>query len=138
MERNVVTTPTEVTFLMPTTESLGQLKEMKMGKSLTLKYRKADDWARLLDQEVRAFYMGTKEIPNDKGEIIVCGVFVTENECFISGQKVLVDSVKHLDSRTPVAIVYKGKRPLKTKDENGESKKGETMIFEVKTLIPAR
>lgn len=136
MERNVVTTPTEVTFLMPTTESLGQLKEMKTGKSLTLKYRKADDWARLIDQEVRAFYMGIKEIPNDKGECISCGVFVTENECFISGQKVLVDSVRQLDSRTPISIVYKGKRPLKTKDKNGESKKGEAMIFEVKILIP--
>lgn len=131
MERNVATTPTEVTFLMPTTDSLGKLKEMKSDFSLTMKYKTADDWALLKGQEVRAYYMGTKEIPNDKGELVTCGVFVTEHECFIAGQKLLVEAVRQLESRTPVAITYKEKKANK-------SVEGTTMLFEVKTLVANR
>lgn len=131
MERNVVTTPTEVTFLMPSTASLGELKEMTPDFSLTMKYKTADDWAMIKGQEVRAYYMGTKEIPNDQGELVTCGVFVTHQECFIAGQKLLVEAVRQLDTRTPVAITYKEKKVNK-------STEGATMIFEVKTLTPAR
>lgn len=132
MEKAVAQTPqTEVTFVMPTTESLGQLKEMRPDFSLTMKYKNADDWAAIKGQEVRAFFMGIKEIPNDDGELVTCGVFVSETECFIAGQKLLVEAVRNLDSRTPVAITYKEKKANKSSD-------GSTMIFEVRTLVNAR
>lgn len=131
MERNVSTTPTEVTFLMPSTASLGELKEMAPDFSLTMKYKTADDWAAIKGHEIRAYYMGMKEIPNDEGELVTCGVFVTEHECFIAGQKLLVDAVRQLESRTPVAITYKEKKANK-------STEGATMIFEVKTLVANR
>lgn len=123
--------PTEVTFVMPNTESLGQLKEMQPDFSLTMKYKTADDWAAIKGQEVRAFFMGIKEIPNEKNELVTCGVFVTQTECFISAPKLLVEAVRNLNARTPVSIVYKEKKANK-------SSEGATMIFEVKTLIPAR
>lgn len=122
---------TEVTFVIPSTESLGQLKEMQPDFSLTMKYKTADDWAALKGREVRAYFMGIKEIPNEKGELVMCGVFVTPTECFIAGQKLLVEAVRQLDTRTPVAITYKEKKANK-------SSEGATMIFEVKTLIAAR
>lgn len=132
MEKAVAQTPqTEVTFVMPTTESLGQLKEMRPDFSLTMKYKNADDWAAIKGQEIRAFFMGIKEIPNDDGELVTCGVFVSETECFIAGQKLLVEAVRNLDSRTPVAITYKEKKANKSSD-------GSTMIFEVRTLVNAR
>ena len=132
MEKAVAQTPqTEVTFVMPTTESLGRLKEMRPDFSLTMKYKNADDWAAIKGQEVRAFFMGIKEIPNDDGELVTCGVFVSETECFIAGQKLLVEAVRNLDSRTPVAITYKEKKANKSSD-------GSTMIFEVRTLVNAR
>ncbi len=132
MEKSVMPAqPTEVTFVMPNTESLGQLKEMRPDFSLTMKYKNADDWAALKGQEVRAYFMGVKEIPNEKGELVMCGVFVSERECFIAGQKLLVEAVRNLDSRTPVAITYKEKKANK-------STEGSTMIFEVRTLVAAR
>ena len=132
MEKSVMPAqPTEVTFVMPNTESLGQLKEMQPDFSLTMKYKTADDWAAIKGQEVRAFFMGIKEIPNDDGELVTCGVFVSTTECFIAGQKLLVEAVRNLDSRTPVAITYKEKKANK-------STEGSTMIFEVRTLVAAR
>ena len=123
--------PTEVTFVMPNTESLGQLKEMQPAFSLTMKYKNADDWAAIKGQEVRAFFMGVKEIPNDDGELVTCGVFVSESECFIAAQKLLIEAVRNLDPRTPVAITYKENKANKSSD-------GSTMIFEVRTLVAAQ
>ena len=111
----------ELTFVIPDTESLGHLKSMSEDFSLTLKYKNADDWATLKDQEVRAFYMGVKEVPNEKGEV------VSDKECFIAGQKLIVDAVRQLPSKTPVAIIYRGKKTNK-------STEGATMIFDVHTL----
>ena len=120
-------TGTEMTLVIPNTESLGQLKSMKEDFSLTMKYRTADEWAAHKDKEVRAYYMGMKEIPNEEGDLVKCGVFMTENECFLSGQLTLVEAVKQLPTQTPVAITYRGKR-------SNKSSNGSTMIFDVVTL----
>lgn len=94
---------------MPSTASLGELKEMTPDFSLTMKYKTADDWAAIKGQEVRAFYMGTKEIPNDEGELVTCGVFVTQQECFIAGQKLLVEAVRQLDTPNSGSYHLQGK-----------------------------
>ena len=89
----------QVSFFIPNTEELGQLENMEDKFSLTMKYKTAEDWAILKDQEIRCFYMGTKEIPNDKEELVTCGVFVTKDECFIAGGKTLVDAVRQLPTK---------------------------------------
>ena len=127
MEKPTTKQGTELTFVIPDTESLGHLKAMSEDFSLTLKYKNADEWAALKDQEVRAFYMGIKEVPNEKGELVLCGVFVSDKECFIAGQKLILDAVRQLPSKTPVAIIYRGKKTNK-------STEGSTMIFDVHTL----
>lgn len=118
---------TQVSFFIPNTEELGQLESLEDKFSLTMKYKTAEDWAVLKDQEIRCYYMGTKEIPNDKDELVNCGVFVTKTECFIAGGKTLVDAVRQLPSKSPISITYRGKKQNKTVD-------GSTMIFDVKTL----
>lgn len=117
----------EVTFFIPNTESIGQLNELKPQFSLNLKYKTADDWAAIKDKPLRAFYMGTKDIPNDAGEAVLCGVFVSQSECFISGQKLLVDAVRNLPIKSAVEITYRGKSQNKTTE-------GSTMKFDVITL----
>lgn len=119
---------TEVTLVIPNTESLGKLKEMNPSFSLTMKYKSADDWAMLKDKPLRCFYNGLKEVPNEDGELVNCGVFVSEKEVFISGQMVLIDAVKHLKPKTPIEIIYRGKKPNKSSD-------GSTMIFDISTLV---
>lgn len=117
----------EVRFFMPNTESIASLENMEPKFSLTLKYKSADEWAKLEDVPIRCYYMGTKNIPNEDGEAVKCGVFVSTTECFIAGQMMLVDAVEKLDSKTAVEITYRGKS--KNKATNGS-----TMKFDVLTL----
>jgi len=117
----------EVSFFVPNTEEIGKLQSMKPEFSLILRYKQADEWAAIKDKPLRAFYMGLKEIPNEDGEVIKCGVFVSETECFISGQKLLVDAIKNLTSKTPVEIIYRGK-------SQNKSTEGSTMKFDVHIL----
>lgn len=118
---------TEVTFFIPGTESISKLKELEPKFSLTLKYKTADDWASVKDQPLRVYYMGLKNIPNEDGELIACGVFVSEKQAFISGQMTLIEAVRNLPSQTPLQITYKGKKANK-------SSNGQTMIFDVEKL----
>ncbi len=118
---------TEVAFEVPTVESIGKLKKLEPKFSLTMKYKTADEWAELKDKEVRAFFMGLKEIPNDDGELVTCGVFMNEQEVFLSGQMILVDAIKNLQPKTPIAIIYRGKKKNKASS-------GTTMMFDITTL----
>lgn len=117
----------QVTLFIPDTESIGKLETMESKFTLTTKYRSADDWAALKDKPVRCYYMGLKDVLNDQGEAITCGIFVSPKEIFLSGQKVLVDAVRALPEQTPLLIVYKGKKTNK-------STEGSTMIFDVVML----
>lgn len=118
---------TQVVLVIPDTESLGQLDQMENDFSLTMKYKTADDWAALKDQPIRAFFMGIKEVPSEEGEMVTCGIFVTKTELFLSGQMVLIEAVKKLDSKTPIEIIYRGKK-------SNKSTEGSTMLFDVTTL----
>ena len=118
---------TEVTFFIPNTEALGKLDELQPDFSLTIKYKSADDWAEIKDKPLRAFYMGLKDIPNEDGEMVKCGLFVSKKECFISGQMTLIEAVKNLSPQTPIEIVYRGKK-------SNKSSNGSTMIFDISKL----
>lgn len=117
----------EMRLVIPNTEAIGKLETLKPCFSLTTKYKSADDWAALKDKPIRCYYMGLKDVPNEEGEAITCGVFISPQEIFLSGQKVLVDAVRNLCEETPLQITYKGKR-------NNKSTEGSTMIFEVQRL----
>jgi hypothetical protein len=118
---------TEVSFTMPDTESIGKLKDMKPNFSLNLRYKTQEDWHELKGKPVRAYYMGIREIPNENGEMIRCGLFVSPSECFISGQMLLVEAVEKLPMKTPVEITYQGKK----KNVNTD---GSHNVFDVFTL----
>lgn len=117
----------EVSFTIPNTASLGRLNEMEEDFSLDLKYRTADDWATVKGKPIRAFFMGFKEIPNKDGELVTCAIFITQTECFLAGQKLLIEAVRQLSPQTAIVITYVEKK-------NNKSTEGATMIFNVKTL----
>ncbi|MCG8213587.1 hypothetical protein J2Q11_12335 [Tenacibaculum finnmarkense genomovar finnmarkense] len=119
--------PTQVTIDIPSTEQLGNLKTMETGFNMNPKYRTKEDWFELKGIEVRAYYLGLKDLPNDDGEAVVCAVFATEEEIFFAGQKILVDAVKKLDLKTPVSIVF-------LDNKKNKSTAGSVMLFEVKLL----
>lgn len=105
-----------LTFYIPNTEEMGTLEQAKPAFSLTMKYKSADEWATLKDKPLRCYFMGMKDVPNEDGELITCGMFVSQKEVFISGQMVLVEAVKSLDAKTPLEITYRGKVPNKSSD----------------------
>ncbi len=137
MEKNVndltvnqpeeLTPVTQVTIEIPNTEELGKLKTLNTGFNLNPKYRTKEEWIENRGKPVRAFFLGIKELPNEDGEAVTCGVFSSETEIFFAGQKVLVDAVRKLEPKTPVEITFLESRKNKTNT-------GVTMIFQVKLL----
>lgn len=130
-QKNVATLPAQPRerheLIMPSTEEVGELQNMETGTSLIAKYRTQEEWHELKDEPVRCFFMGMKQIPNDEGELINCGVFAEKGGVFLSAQMVLVDAVTALPSGTPIAITYRGKKKNKMSD-------GSTNMFDVQTL----
>lgn len=114
-------------LVIPNTESLGKLTSMNTSFSLTTKYKTADEWAQLKDKPVRCYFMGVRDVPNDEGEAVTCGVFVSPTEVFLSGQTVLVDAIRNLEPKTPLEIIYRGK-------SQNKSSVGSTMKFDVSIL----
>lgn len=114
-------------LVMPNTEALGELRTMEPVFSMTTRYKKATDWELIRDKPLRCFFMGLKEVPNDDGESVMCGVFVSEKEVFLSGQTILIEAVKELEMETPLQITYRGSKKNK-------SSKGDTMLFDIEKL----
>ena len=118
----------EATLIMPSTEELGELENMETGGSLVAAYRKQEDWHALKDTPVRCMYLGLKEIPNEDGELIRCGIFIEpDRTVFLAAQMVLVQAVERLTTPFPLVITYGGKKKNKSGD-------GSTNIFEVRQL----
>ncbi len=117
----------QVVIDIPSTDQLGALKTMETGFNMNPKYRTKEEWISLKGQEVRAFFLGLRELPNDEGDAVICGAFSTEKEIFFAGQKVLIDAVRSLEPKTPVSITF-------TETRKNKSSQGSTMIFEVKLL----
>lgn len=115
------------TLMIPSTEALGKLENAEVGLDLSVKYRKADEWLEYKDQPINAYYLGTKQIPNEDGELITCAAFMDKSGVWLAGQMVIVDSVKNVPINTPIQITYRGKKANK-------SSKGSTNLFDVKLL----
>ena len=114
-------------LVMPNTEAFGELKAMEPVFSMTTKYKKAADWEMIKNKPLRCFFMGLKEMPNEDGEAVVCGMFVSEVEVFLSAQTILIQAVRELEMETPLQITYRGTKKNK-------SSKGDTMLFDVERL----
>lgn len=117
----------EVTLSMPDTESLGLLENAELGMSRTIKYKTQEDWQEIKGVPVRCFFMGLKEIPNEKNEMVICAGLMSKDEVFLAAQMVLVDAVRSLPKNTPIEIIYEGKKKNTSSD-------GSTNMFSVKLL----
>lgn len=117
----------EATLSMPNTEMLGKLENAVTGMSRTVTYRTQEEWQELKDKPVRCYFLGLKEIPNDKGEAVLCAGFMSNTEVFIAAQMVLIDAVRALPKNTPLEITYMGKKANVSSD-------GKTNLFRVNLL----
>lgn len=113
------------TLAIPNTEALGKLENAETGMSLTVTYKMQEDWVK--GEAIRCFFLGLKEIPNDKGENVLCAGFMNKSEVFLAGQMVLIDAVRGLAIGTALEIVFNGKKQNKTSA-------GSTNLFTVRLL----
>lgn len=117
----------EVTFLMPTTNALGLLKDAKDDGDLTASYMKWEDWQAIKGVELRCFFLGLKKCIDSDGEEYYMAQFVDENnKPFVAAQTILVDAMKSTEYGQGVKIVCT--------DVVGNSKKGKTVLFDIKRL----
>lgn len=117
----------DVVLSIPNLALLGQLKGLKEVYKATAAYRTQEEWYGYKDKPVRCFFLGIKELPNEEGESVNCGVFAAEEGVFLAAQHVLVEAVKNMETNTPIQITYHGKK----KNKNSE---GSTNLFEVVIL----
>lgn len=101
---------------IPSLEDLEKLQGMEPGFSLTPRYRSTDDWAKYKDEEIRALYLGTKQVPNEKEELITYAFFSDKTGIWLAAQMVLVESVRDLPFKTPIAITYEGRSQNKSNE----------------------
>lgn len=119
----------KMTLNIPTIEALGTLESMDRGPKRNISYRTQEEWYGLKDQPVKCFFLGLKEIPNEKGELVLSGGFASKDGVFLAAQTVIIEAVRDLPEQTPLEITYKGKKKNK-------SSEGSTNIFEIFILNP--
>jgi hypothetical protein len=111
---------------MPNTNALAKLKNAKKGQSLTAKYRKAEDWEELKDQEVRCVYLGLKEAIDSKDNVYYLAKLQDEKgNLFVAAQTVLVQSLASLPVGQGVSITCTGVE---------KASQGKIVTFEVADL----
>lgn len=117
----------QVTFTIPNTDELGKLDGMEEDFNLRLKYKMQEEWELLKNKPIRCYFLGIRQIPNEKEEMVTCGLFASQTELFLAGGRVLIEAISHLPEKVPVALTYLGAQQNKTNE-------GATMMFDVKTL----
>lgn len=108
---------TQVTFTIPDTETLGKLDTLEPKVSLNMGYRMKEEWERLKNQPIKAYYLGLKQIPNPEGQLVTCGLFVTSKDVFMAGGMILIELIKDLPQKTPLQLTYLGVKVTKNEKE---------------------
>lgn len=117
----------EITFIMPTTNALGLLKEADEDSDLTASYMKWEDWKEMTGVAIRCFFLGLKKCIDSDGNDYFMAQFVDENnKPFVAAQNILVDAMKNTIYGQGVKIVCT--------DVVSNSKKGKTVLFDIKKL----
>ena len=116
----------EITFLMPSTNFLGKLKDAEPTRSLTAKYMTIDEWANIKGKELRCVFLGMKEAIDSDGKQYYLAKFTDGKLNFVAAQTILVQSFLNVPIGQGVSITCKDVVP--------NSKKGKTALFEIDDL----
>lgn len=116
----------EITFLMPSTNFLGKLKDAKPVQSLTAKYMTIDDWAEMKGKELRCVFLGMKEAVDSKEDLYYLAKFTDGKKPFVAAQTILVQSFTSVPIGQAVRITCT--------DIVKNSKNGKTALFSIDDL----
>lgn len=98
----------EITFLMPSTNAIGALKNAEEGRQLTIKYKTKEDWLAQKDEPVRCYFMGLKESTDGKGESYFLAKLHDGERAFVCAQTILVQALMTTELGQGVEITCTG------------------------------
>jgi len=98
----------EVTFMMPSTNALGALKNAEKGRQLTVSYKKKEEWLAEIGKPVKCYFLGLKEATDSKGDTYFIAKLHDGVKAFVCAQTVLVQSLMSTELGQGVEITCTG------------------------------
>ncbi len=98
----------EITFLMPSTNAVGALKNAKRGRKLTVTYKKKEEWLAIQGQPVNCYFLGFKEAVDGKGNPYIIAKLHDGENAFVCAQTILVQALMGTSLGQGVEIVCTG------------------------------
>ncbi|MEN5308786.1 hypothetical protein ABE425_14815 [Chryseobacterium cucumeris] len=83
----------EITFIMPSTNAIGALKNADTNRKLTVSYQKMQEWVAEQGKPVECYFLGLKEAKDAKGNIYYLAKLHDGDKAFIAGQTVLIQAL---------------------------------------------
>lgn len=98
----------EVTFIMPSTNAIGALKNAATNRKLTVSYLKKEQWIAEEGKPVECFFLGFKEALDAKGNTYFLVKLHDGEKAFVAGQTVLVQALMNTTVGQGVRITCTG------------------------------
>lgn len=83
----------EITFVMPSTNAIGALKDASVTKKLTVSYFKKEEWIAEKDHPIECFFLGFKDAQDAKGNTYFLAKLHDGTKAFVVAQTVLVQAL---------------------------------------------
>ncbi|MBE8727949.1 hypothetical protein [Flavobacterium hungaricum] len=98
----------EVTFIMPSTNAIGALKEAGVSRKLTVSYMEKSEWIAKKNEAVECFFLGFKEATDAKGATYFMAKLHDGEKAFLAGQTVLIQALMNTKIGQGVSIKCTG------------------------------
>jgi hypothetical protein len=98
----------EVTFIMPSTNAIGLLKEAGVSRKLTVSYMEKSEWIAKKGEAVECFFLGFKEASDAKGGTYFMAKLHDGEKAFLAAQTVLIQALMNTKIGQGVSITCKG------------------------------
>lgn len=98
----------EVTFIMPSTNAMGQLKDAAVSRKLTVSYMEKGEWIARKGEKIDCFFLGFKEALDAKGNTYFLAKLHDGEKAFLVAQTVLIQALMSTKPGQGVSIVCTG------------------------------
>ncbi|WP_379963940.1 hypothetical protein [Epilithonimonas sp. UC225_85] len=98
----------EITFIMPSTNAIGALKNAGTGRKLTVSYKEKSEWISEIGIPVECFFLGFKEASDAKGNPYFMAKLHDGVKAFIAAQTVLIQALMNTKMGQGVRITCTG------------------------------
>jgi hypothetical protein len=83
----------EITFVMPSTNAIGKLKDAEVKSKLTVSYMEKSEWIAKKGEAITCFFLGFKEAQDAKGGSYFLAKLHDGEKAFVVAQTVLIQAL---------------------------------------------